>query len=724
MILSLLQAATPTDFGLTIESVFARQIPARARSLIRIDPVEYELIQGTLKPAAPWENRPITGWKTAPSGYVWFRIKSPRKQILQLNINGASMAYVNGEPRVGDVYGYGAYFIPVAMKQGMNDILVYGFRGDATLNWRKPEAEIDLDRFDATLPDYNTDTKKAQGQWGGFVVHNNSERPRTVWLKADGNGASEKRLIPPLGTIKVPTPIPASSAAFLVTLREGQNVWATKTFKLQPRKTGEPYRRTFISEMDGSAQYYAVNPSSKPNPKVAVLSLHGASVEAIGQAQAYGQKDFCDIICPTNRRPFGFNWETVGRMDALEVLADAQSKGKYDPDRIMLTGHSMGGHGTWHLGAHYPDRFAAIGACAGWVSFDSYAGGANYDVKDPVQALLKKGNLASDTLQFLGNYAHFAGVYICHGAADETVPVTEARTMRDALKGIAKVSYHEEPGAGHWFDNHPEPGADSVDWNPMFDLFRVAKMEPMQAGKFRFADPNLEASFRLGWATKAMVPFEPMDVEIARDGATWSLSTKNVERLTLDRPGTVVLDGQAFSPKEASTRFARGAGGKWSMAGTGAPDFDHRGFNSIYRDRITFVAPEKVTAAQSAWAWTKIRYDQEQLWYRANATPPVEFESKPTIIKEGFCPSYVFYGGPSKAPGAAAGDTAVFYVSKGLAEITGTSMKGRRLTERFPLFSPGVSYPDLLRVDLSMLKDGSKGIRSAAYEPNWAPVGE
>jgi S-formylglutathione hydrolase FrmB len=30
-----------------------------------------------------------------------------------------------------------------------------------------------------------------------------------------------------------------------------------------------------------------------------------------------------------------------------------------------LTGHSMGGHGTWHLGVHDAGRFAVIGPSAG-----------------------------------------------------------------------------------------------------------------------------------------------------------------------------------------------------------------------------------------------------------------------------------------------------------------------------------------------------------------------
>jgi hypothetical protein len=51
-----------------------------------------------------------------------------------------------------------------------------------------------------------------------------------------------------------------------------------------------------------------------------VFSLHGASVEATSQADAYGPHDWASIVCPTNRRPYGFDWEDTGRLDATEKV--------------------------------------------------------------------------------------------------------------------------------------------------------------------------------------------------------------------------------------------------------------------------------------------------------------------------------------------------------------------------------------------------------------------
>ncbi|MCC7102911.1 MAG: prolyl oligopeptidase family serine peptidase [Fimbriimonadaceae bacterium] len=715
MILPINIVAEP-DFGLKVEAVYARQIPARARSLVRVDPIEAEVITGKLRAEKPWESRAITGWKVAPAGYVWVRINSPKDQILQLNVSGASMAYVNGEPRVGDVYGYGTYFIPVDMKQGVNEVLLTGFRGDATLNWRKVEAEIELDRFDATLPDFRVDANAAQGSWGGFVVRNNSTRPRIVSLHSEGARQTlpaEKRMIPPLGMVKVPIAIPNSSV-FSVILQEGNSTWAHKVFKLQSRKAGEPFRRTFRSAMDGSAQYYAVNPSSRPNPKVAVLSLHGASVEAIGQAQAYGQKDFCDIICPTNRRPFGFNWEGIGRKDALEVLSDARWLANYDPDRIMLTGHSMGGHGTWHLGANYPNIFAAIAPCAGWISFDTYAGGANYDLDDPVQKLLARGNQTSDTLLLKANFSQYQSVYIHHGGADETVPITEARKMRDELTPVAKVTYSEVPGMGHWFDNDPAPGADSVDWKPFFDIFRTArKSDPVRLGKVRFRtyDVDVNADFGLGQVLAQQHPLERSTISADLHGDTWRMTTANVFRIRTGHAGLINLDGQAFIVKKGDV-FTK-VGPRWRKQGPNEMSF--HGATSAYAHNVQWAGPWQSPIATKAGLWAMARFHLEQLWYRANATPELVELDRARINDRNYW-EYLYADANQ--------DRATFRTmptsrrERMKTVITGYSLFGLKFAERFPLLSPGIAYPDWFATDIGMLQGEAKHTQAGYTDPS------
>jgi len=39
---------------------------------------------------------------------------------------------------------------------------------------------------------------------------------------------------------------------------------------------------------------------------------------------------------------------------------------------FALLGHSMGGHGAWHLATHYPDMALAVVSLAGWIRKEDY----------------------------------------------------------------------------------------------------------------------------------------------------------------------------------------------------------------------------------------------------------------------------------------------------------------------------------------------------------------
>nr|AOO54587.1 amino-acid metabolism protein [uncultured bacterium] len=51
-------------------------------------------------------------------------------------------------------------------------------------------------------------------------------------------------------------------------------------------------------------------------------------------------------------------YEGIAEQDVLDVLADASLRFKPDPDRIILSGASMGGIGTFRIGALYPDLWS------------------------------------------------------------------------------------------------------------------------------------------------------------------------------------------------------------------------------------------------------------------------------------------------------------------------------------------------------------------------------
>jgi pimeloyl-ACP methyl ester carboxylesterase len=59
-------------------------------------------------------------------------------------------------------------------------------------------------------------------------------------------------------------------------------------------------------------------------------------------------------------------WTTSGTEEfVLDLIDGALRTWRIDPDRVYLAGHSMGGYGSWTLGAHHADRIAAIAPSAG-----------------------------------------------------------------------------------------------------------------------------------------------------------------------------------------------------------------------------------------------------------------------------------------------------------------------------------------------------------------------
>ncbi|GAK60123.1 hypothetical protein GobsU_14599 [Candidatus Vecturithrix granuli] len=140
-----------------------------------------------------------------------------------------------------------------------------------------------------------------------------------------------------------------------------------------------------------------------------------------------------------------------GEQDVLQVIKLAQKAYNIDEKRIYLTGCSMGGYGTWHVGSRQTDLFAAIAPVCGVGS------GLAGHFKIPVIDV----NLLKNT-----------PVYVFHGNIDPTVPVTESRELVNGLREIgADVTYEEFPGVQHnawdfaynndrlwqWFLKHPKP---------------------------------------------------------------------------------------------------------------------------------------------------------------------------------------------------------------------------------------------------------------------------
>lgn len=697
-----------------------------------------------------FEGRPFSG------GYAAFTVNWPREESMLLNATGHGMVYVNGEPRGGDVYGYGYSKLPVHMKQGENRFLVATGRGRLRMVLEPPKADGQFNTGDLTLPDIVLGSK-GEPYFGAVIIANTSDRrKRDLRIEsAIGKDTASIKVptIPQLSTRKCRFDLPPTDAfvgesvEVTLTLKDGDETVDTAKFAVRVRKPDQSRRETFMSDIDGSVQYYAVVPPAEPRTGLGlVLTVHGASVEAQGQAEAYSSKPWCWIVAPTNRRPYGFDWEDWGRMDAMEVLEIVRRKYSIDPSKIYLTGHSMGGHGTWQLGVLFPNVFAAIAPSAGWRSFYTYAGKPRIEKPTAMEAFFERTVSGTDTEKWAENYAN-EEVYILHGDADDNVPVTEARAMKTYFESVKKpIGYFEQKGAGHWWDGDKSPGADCVDWPEIFAMFEKARLARWtgtpQEGKLKFATPNPAVSSRMDFVEirQQDKKLEPSRIEVVASKDSMALTTQNVRAVRVG-PLLTSIDGQPF-PKVSTTGAAFvdlvKQNGKWAESRT--PVRLQTGpFKEAFKRGMVFVYSTRGKPAENAWTFAKARFDAEQWWYRGNGA--VDVVADADFIDSSPRRNLVLYGNRDcnllwqrllvTAPMQLATDYAradgqivrgdmgcVFALElngRMIAGIGGTSLKGMRTTDRLPYFSAGIAYPDWTLIGPNAPTDGTAGVYGAGF---------
>lgn len=120
----------------------------------------------------------------------------------------------------------------------------------------------------------------------------------------------------------------------------------------------------------------------------------------------------------------------------IATLKEVLQKYRVDPDRVYLTGVSMGGAGAWRVALDYPKYFAAM----------SVVSGSGYP--DEAGRLLNMP------------------IWVFHGAKDNVVPLKKAQDMVDAVKakGDKNVNMTVYPDMGHdaWEKAYSDP--DMYDW--------------------------------------------------------------------------------------------------------------------------------------------------------------------------------------------------------------------------------------------------------------------
>ena len=117
----------------------------------------------------------------------------------------------------------------------------------------------------------------------------------------------------------------------------------------------------------------------------------------------------------------GMDWTSTDSENImLAALKDAESKYSIDPNRVILTGMSSGGKGTWVLGARHPEIFSCLVPMAGFS--------------------------ATDQVPYLTHIP----IWVLHNSGDFIVGVGNSRDMVAKIKEAGgNIQYQEFDAGGH-----------------------------------------------------------------------------------------------------------------------------------------------------------------------------------------------------------------------------------------------------------------------------------
>ena len=707
-------------------------------------------------------------------GYLYLTYNAKVSKSALLQIKGNSSVYVNGVLHAGDPYSAGWLYIPIQLKKGENEFYVRRYF-QTTVSIVFPEKPLSIHTADATLPNIVLHSHNGSLQ-GSVVIMNASAKDMnqlqlSTWI-AGKSMQTPIPSIPALSTRKVTFSFDASGVNQTgnfdckLTLLDNQKIIDENKVNIQSVDSTAHYSSTFISNIDGSLQYFAVTPQLNgiKNNAALFLSVHGAGVEAIGQAKAYRSKDWGTLVAATNRRPRGFNWEDWGRLDALEVLSIAQQKFNPDPHRIYLTGHSMGGHGTWFLGATYPGNWAAIAPSAGYPTLKSYGSADGLipeNSKNPFEQLLLRAGNQSDVLKLANNYNPF-GVYIFHGNADEVVSVNYARQMKKILSQFhPDFSYYEYPFGSHWFSN------ESVDWGPLFDYFKWhtrLKDSAVNQIDFTTASPGISSMYRWASVIQQIHPLQYSQLQLTRDNVAKQIkgTTKNCKVIKFDLSQfdnnttvRILLDSNPIilykTQSSTDSVVLELKNEHWMLSSM--PSFKEKGphrygtFKDGFRNNMLFVYGTTGTAQENEWSLNKAKYDAETWYYRGNGS--VDIISDIAFIKNKYqdrgvvlygnkntnaawdhllldCPIQVYRSKVVAGEKIWTGNDLGAYfvwpmqgsVNASIAVISGSGIEGMNAAFANQYFAGASGYPDFMIFSLDMLHAGANAIKMAGFFDN------
>lgn len=296
----------------------------------------------------------------------------------------------------------------------------------------------------------------------------------------------------------------------------------------------------YFADNDDSPQPYFLHlPKDRgPGKKLPlVVFLHGWVPETCRTNPWLVSKELlelCDangtaLVVPHGRTNTDFQF--AGERDVLRVIAEMKAFYGIDPERIYLTGVSMGGAGVWQIGMHYPDIFAGlapINAQAEWFHFwnEHFGYPPKNELPGHVRWLLSMHN-PPDLSRNLG------GLYVyCQHATGCFLGVGHTRELVGEIRRWGTpCDFLEDPSAlGHY--SYQEPGCFVRVFGRLLDRKRLPNPEKLKYATRTLRHPGAwwaRMNRFISWGPQATL-------EAEHSGNSIAVRTENAEEIELRIP--------------------------------------------------------------------------------------------------------------------------------------------------------------------------------------------
>ncbi len=308
-------------------------------------------------------------------------------------------------------------------------------------------------------------------------------------------------------------------------------------------------------------------------------------------------------------------YRELGEADVMDRLDWAMRAYPIDPNRVTITGLSMGGTGTAYVAFHYPDRFAAAEPLCGYHSYFIRGDIAGKPMRAWERLLCEQRSAT----MWAENGLHIP-LFVWHGKRD--YPEKNSGILIQRYKDLGYSVEDEHPNVGHevWRFAYDELGG--YKWLDAHHRVAHPKHVVFKTDTLRYAN-NAWVHVR---ALAQHLEFGQVDATV-RDAGAIDVTTSGVTAFALDRdaelvsttgPVRVRVDGaelvfDASTPLELVRKTSGWAKGAPQISSTEKRAGVSGPIRDIFYEPLVFVYgtqdPQQVRAnAEVARAWAHIRW--------------------------------------------------------------------------------------------------------------------